>query len=290
VLGQSFGGFCAVSYLSLFPGGVREAMITGGLPGLSARAEDVYRLTYPAVARKAAAHYARYPGDVQRARDIARVLAGADVRLPDGRPFTVPALQALGQMLGTGAGTHELHFLLEDALDGDGELTDAFLHAAWSRLSFGPCPLYAILHEACYAQGAAPRWAAQRVRGELGGLDGTGALDGDGPLPFTGEMIYPWTVAQDPALAPLREAAELLAHREDWPPLYDQARLAACQVPVAAAVYYDDMYVPRQLSEATAAAIGGLKTWVTSEWEHDGLRVSDGAVLGRLIAMNRGDT
>jgi hypothetical protein len=58
---------------------------------------------------------------------------------------------------------------------------------------------------------------------------------------------------------------------------------------VAAAIYYEDMYVPRQLAEATAAAIGGLRTWVTSEWEHDGLRVSDGAVLGRLIAMNRGE-
>jgi pimeloyl-ACP methyl ester carboxylesterase len=289
VLGQSFGGFCAVSYLSLFPGGVREAMITGGLPGLSAPAEDVYRLTYPAVAQKAAAHYARYPGDVQRARDVARVVARSGVRLPDGRPFTVAALQALGQLLGAGAGSHELHFLLEDALDGDGELTDAFLHAAWARLSFAAWPLYALLHEACYAQGAATRWAAQRVRDELGGLDGLAALDGGEPLPLTGEMIYPWTVAQDPALAPLQEAAELLARTEDWPPLYDRARLAACPVPVAAAVYYDDMYVPRPLSEATAAAIGGLRAWVTSEWEHDGLRVSDGAVLGRLIAMNRGE-
>jgi pimeloyl-ACP methyl ester carboxylesterase len=290
VLGQSFGGFCAVSYLSLFPGGVREAMITGGLPGLSAAAEDVYRLTYPAVARKAAAHYARYPADVRRAGDIARALGRGDVRLPDGRPFTVPALQALGQMLGAGAGSHELHFLLEDALDGDGELTDAFLHAAWARLSLASSPLYAILHEACYAQQASTRWAAQRVRDELGGLDGLAALDGGEPLPFTGEMIYPWMVAQDPALAPLREAAGLLARTADWPPLYDPARLAACPVPVAAAIYYDDMYVPRQLSEATAAAIGGLRAWVTSEWEHDGLRVSDGAVLDRLIAMNRGET
>ena len=60
-------------------------------------------------------------------------------------------------------------------------------------------------------------------------------------------------------------------------------------MPAAAAVYYDDMYVPRALSCATAAAIGGLRAWVTSEWEHDGLRVSGGAVLDRLIAMNRGE-
>jgi hypothetical protein len=49
------------------------------------------------------------------------------------------------------------------------------------------------------------------------------------------------------------------------------------------------MYVPRALSEQTAAVVRGLRAWVTSEWEHDGLRVSGGAVLGRLIAMNRGE-
>ena len=97
VLGQSFGGFCAVTYLSFAPHGVREAMITGGLPGLAARAEDVYRLTYPIVARKVAAHYDRYPMDVERAREVARVIAGRrDARLPDGRRLTVEAFQALG--------------------------------------------------------------------------------------------------------------------------------------------------------------------------------------------------
>jgi hypothetical protein len=38
----------------------------------------------------------------------------------------------------------------------------------------------------------------------------------------------------------------------------------------------------------TAPAIRGLQTWVTSEYQHDGLRVSGGAVLDRLIAMVRG--
>ena len=37
-----------------------------------------------------------------------------------------------------------------------------------------------------------------------------------------------------------------------------------------------------------SGAIRGLRTWVTSEYEHDGLRVSSGAVLDRLIRMGRG--
>ena len=32
VLGQSYGGFCAVTYLSMHPQGMREAFIAGGLP------------------------------------------------------------------------------------------------------------------------------------------------------------------------------------------------------------------------------------------------------------------
>ncbi len=289
VLGQSFGGFCAVTYLSFAPHGVREAMITGGLPGLAASAEDVYRLTYPGVAGKVAAHYDRYPVDADRAREVARVVARGDARLPDGQPFTVEGLQALGHGLGTGDGSHRLHYLLEDALDGDGELTEGFLRAAWEQLSFAGCPLYAVLHEACYAHGDATRWAAQRVRAGLPAFDAAAALEAGATLLFTGEMVYPWMIAADPALAPLREAADALAERDGWPPLYDPARLAACDVPVAAAVYYGDMYVPRALSERTAAAIGGLRPWVTNEWEHDGLRVSGGAVLDRLIAMNRGE-
>jgi pimeloyl-ACP methyl ester carboxylesterase len=289
VLGQSFGGFCTVTYLSFAPHGIREAFITGGLPGLTVSADDVYRRTYPTVAAKNAAHYERYPDDADQARRVARHLAERDVRLPDGAPLSVQAFQALGSMIGQSTGGPGLHYLLEDPFAGD-DLSDAFLHAVQARLSFAAAPLYAVLHEACYAQGSATRWAAQRIRAEFAEFDAGPALDEDSPAPllFTGEMIYPWMIDADPVLRPLRGAADLLAERDDWPPLYDPSRLAANDVPVAAAVYYDDMYVDREFSMATARGIRGLRRWVTSEYEHDGLRVSSGAVLGRLIDMNRG--
>ena len=287
-LGQSYGGFCAVTYLSLAPEGLREVMITGGLPGLDATAEDVYRATYPRVAAKTAAHYERYPGDAERARRVARHLRERDVTLPNGQPLTVQAFQSLGHMLGMSTGSHTLHYLLEDPFAGD-ELSDEFLLAAQSRITTHNA-IYALLHEACYAQGkGSTGWAAQRVRAEFAGFDPAAALDGNGPLLFTGEMIYPWMVEGEPLLRPLREAAELLAERDEWPPLYDPARLAASGVPAAAAVYFDDMYVDAGFSLATAQAIGGLRPWVANEHEHDGLRVSRGAVLGRLIGMVKGE-
>jgi hypothetical protein len=89
------------------------------------------------------------------------------------------------------------------------------------------------------------------------------------------------------ALAPLREAAELLANVE-WPRLYDPDVLSRNDVPAAAAVYAEDMYVERAFSEETAGRIRGLKAWVTNEYQHDGLRADGDRILGRLIDLARG--
>ncbi|MFI5567205.1 alpha/beta fold hydrolase [Streptomyces sp. NPDC051740] len=291
VLGQSFGGFCTVTYLSMAPEGLDTAIVTGGLPSLDAHADDVYRAAYPRVERKVAAHYARYPQDVERARRIADHLLTHEVVLPNGYRLTVEAFQSLGRMLGGSDGSHRLHFLLEDAFvrtPGGHELSDAFQEQAQGLLSYAGHPLYALVHEAIYGQDARPTaWSAERVRAEFPRFDAAKALAGDEPLLFTGETIHPWMFDCDPALRPLRETAELLAARTDWTPLYDPARLAVNEVPVAAAVYHDDMYVDTAHSLRTARAIRGLRTWVTDEFEHDGLRAGGPRVLDRLLALAR---
>jgi hypothetical protein len=144
-------------------------------------------------------------------------------------------------------------------------------------------PLYAVLHEACWAQGQVTNWSAERVRAEYPQFDPDAT-----PLLFTGEMIYPWMFDEDPALVPLRETAEILATKVDWPPLYDVERLRTNEVPVAAAIYHDDMYVEYAFSLETAQRLGGCRWWVTSEFHHDGLR-SDARVLDRLLDMAAGE-
>ncbi len=146
-----------------------------------------------------------------------------------------------------------------------------------------------MLHEACYAQGFATSGPRSGSGPSSRRSTRPGRVDGDAPLLFTGEMIYPWMFEADPVLQPLGEAAELLAERDSWPLLYDPIRLGANEVPVAAAVYFDDMYVTGTISLRTAVSIRGLRPWVTNEYEHDGLRVSRGAVLDRLIEMARGN-
>jgi pimeloyl-ACP methyl ester carboxylesterase len=290
VLGQSFGGFCVTTYLSFAPEGLREAVITGGLPPLVAGAEKVYRATYPRVLERNRRYYERYPDDAKVTAEVVAALRAEPVRLPGGDPLTPRRLQLLGHSFGTRDGFERLHYLLEDAfVEGRGGrvLSDRFLHGVEAATStmFATNPLYAIVHEACYCQGAASRWAAERVRAEFPELD----LDSGGPVYFTGEMIYPWMFEEDAALRPLREAAELLAAFDAWPPLYGPAQLAANEVPCAAAVYYDDMYVDAGLSLEAARAVRGLRTWVTNEHEHDGLRRDGEELLDHLIALARGE-
>ena len=104
---------------------------------------------------------------------------------------------------------------------------------------------------------------------------------------LTGEHVVPWMFEELGGLAPLRDAAHLLAEH-DWPRLYDLDRLAANEVPAAAAVYAEDLYVERRFSEQTAAHVRGLRPWLTNEYEHNGLRADGARILGRLIDLARG--
>jgi pimeloyl-ACP methyl ester carboxylesterase len=289
VLGQSFGGFCATHYLSTAPEGLSTALITGGLPTLDGHADDVYRAAYPRIERKVAAHYARYPQDIERARRIAEYVLLNEPVLDGGYRLTVEAFQSLGILLGGGEGSHRLHYLLENAFVRTAQgtaLSDAFQEEVRPLLSYAGHPLYALVHEACYGQGERPTaWSAERVRADFPQFDAAKSLAGDGPVLFTGESVHPWTFDCDPALRPLRETADLLAERTDWPVLYDPARLAANEVPVAAAVYHDDMYVDTDHALKTARTIRGLRTYVTNEFEHDGVRAGGPRVLDRLLSL-----
>lgn len=287
LLGQSFGGFCSLSYLSRYPESLEAVLITGGLASLDAPVEEVYRRTFAKLAEKNAAYYARYPRDLERASEIAAAVDSGEVLLPSGDRLTRRRLQSLGIGHGSSTGFEALHHLLEGAfVDGPGgrQLAYAFLKEVEGMTAYDTNPIYALLHEAIYMQGAASGWAADRVRAEYPAFD-----DPAGPLLFTAEMIHPWMFEDWSVLAPLAPVAELLAARTDWPALYDPERLAANEVPVAAAVYHDDAYVPVDLSLETARRVKGLRAWVTSEYEHDGLRADGPRILDRLLGLVRGN-
>jgi pimeloyl-ACP methyl ester carboxylesterase len=268
VLGQSFGGFTTLCYLSQAPHGLREAFFTGGLPPIGRHPDEIYSATYARVVQRSDRYWERYPED--RARFEAAVALAP--RLASGDRLSHARLRQLGYLLGMSDGPEQVHAILELPPD-----SLAFAHDV-EAIEFARNPIYAILHESSYADGHATCWSAQRVMPPAYAED---------PTLLTGEHVYPWMFDELGALAPLREAADLLAGHE-WPALYDADVLAANEVPAAAAVYTDDAYVERRFSEETAAAVRGLRPWVTSEYEHNGLRADGGRILDRLIDLARG--
>ena len=286
IFGQSYGGFCALTYLSFAPEGVREALITGGLGPLSGPAEQVYEATFARLRSRNTEYFAKYPQDRELLARILAHVADTTERLPTGERLSPERVQMLGNYLGGNTRFDALHFALEDAfLDtSDGvRLSDTFLATVAAQVSRSTNPLYALLHESIYVQDSASNWAAQRV------LAKQPDFRPDAAAPFlTGEMVYPWYFEQDPALVPLRPLADVLAARTaGWGALYDLAQLGCNRVPAAAAVYTDDIYVDRDISLATAAAVKGLQVWETDEFHHDGIADDGEGIFARLLQMVR---
>ena len=274
LLGQSFGGFTTLRYLSAAASGVEKALFTGGLPTVGPGMDQVYATTWEGMIERSERHWARFPGDRDRFRRLADAAAAGTLRVAGGRSVGVETLRRLGHLLGASQGAERLHLLLD--LD---PASPAFSHDLAAALPFsGRNPLYAVIHESCWADGVATRWAAERTMP---------AAVAEDPTLLAGEHIHRELFAEDPELAPWAEAAHLLAEHE-WPRLYDEQALRAAEVPGAAAVYHDDAYVPREHSLATAALLPGVRTWVTSEYEHNGLRASGEGVLDHLLDLATG--
>ncbi|KAG8466944.1 hypothetical protein KFE25_008323 [Diacronema lutheri] len=324
LLGQSYGGFCILTYLSLFPASLERALLTCGLAPVGQSAEAVYRSTFERMRERNRRFYQRYPQDAPKVRAIARALRDAPAPLPSGGTLTVRRFLQLGLLLGSSTGFETLHQLLEAPFLGAHTMPPAgapvrlsreFLRDVEARQAgFETNPIYWLLHEAIYADGPhqPTAWAAHRVlRDELAGspfdvdaalahadaragADGAAAT-GDAaaaeppPLYLSGEMVYPWMAADYAELAPLAPAAELVARKADWPRLYDEDALRACAVPVAALVAYDDIYVERAFSERVAQLLGErCVIWVTNQFAHSGLR-DDPTVFAKLLEMSKGE-
>jgi pimeloyl-ACP methyl ester carboxylesterase len=273
VLGQSFGGFCVLRYLSVAPDSLSAAYITAGLPPIGTHVDEVYRATFDRVLERNRRFYERYPADRDRMREAVRHITADDVRLVDGDRLTGRRFRQAGNVLGMSDGAEKLHYLLETPFDGP-----AFSSDARDPMGLVRNPVYAVLHEAGWADGFATNWSAQRVLPQEYAHDET---------LFTGEHVFPWVFDDYSALHPLKEAAQILAAHE-WPALYDADVLKHNEVPAAAAIWVEDAYVESSFSVRTAGQVRGLRPWITNEYEHNGLRVAGDHILDRLMKLAAG--
>ncbi|NYI25965.1 proline iminopeptidase [Aeriscardovia aeriphila] len=285
-LGQSYGGFLTLTYLSLFPEALVASFTTGGIPAVPAQAEELYRHTYEKLQLKINTFYERYPQDKEILARIAARVARGDVKLPNGDILSVKRLQSLGSSFGMKPSFEQLHWLLDDAFDADGNLSTQFLQGVFARTTSYGDELYWTLQEGIYQDGSdsgrcePTNWAAQRVLNEHADLY---APQHD-PLMFTGEMALPWMFEEDSALKPFAQAEQLLQASTNWGKIYDENQLAHNEVPLTSAVYFEDMYVPQELSLRTLSHIPNSQAWVTNSYQHDGVRETS-SVFAHLLEL-----
>lgn len=274
LLGQSFGGFTSLHYLTVAASSLREVYFTGGLPPVERHCDEVYQATYRTQRDKCAEFFERFPearGHMRRAVDHCRA---GEVMLADGTALTPRLLRTIGSNLGFTGGAEALAYVLERD-----PRSSAFASDVSALLPFkARNPLYAIIHESSYSDGCVTSWSGQRMLPDDFADDET---------MFTSEHLFDWHFIDDLGLAPFRNVAAILAEHP-WPRLYDAEVLSNVDVRCAAAVFTTDPFVELDYSRETAALLSSMRTWETSEHDHNAIRVDGGAILDELFPLALG--
>ncbi len=282
VLGQSFGGFCLVHYMLRYPDSLRAALFTGGLPSISRGVDEVYKATFATVRARHEELFNAVPWAQERIAQVCEHLEQREEFLPTGERLSARRFRTIGTLLGQEGGAGTIATLLEAPFHPNGAMRTDVLAQIGALVSYESGPLYGVIHESIYG-GTVPgatAWSAQRVAERTPGFGADEGL-------LTGEHVFPFQFDEDPALRPFKEAAHELAAKDDWPNLYAGAagfNAADHGIRTAAAVYTQDMYVPRQFSLETAEALG-INVWENDHMQHDGLRKHGEAVLGKLLEI-----
>ncbi|EPE06351.1 proline iminopeptidase [Ophiostoma piceae UAMH 11346] len=302
IMGQSFGGFVSLTYLSFYSESLRESFITGGMAPVNMTPDVVYRATYTKAKKRNEAYFKKYPEDVQTLRQINTFLnnqpTGGEVPLPSGGVLTMHRVMTFGYMFGFHSGldsTHSLLLRMRTDIERFGILTRPTLVAIEQFFPLDVAPMYGLVHEAiyCYSKGVASSWAAMRVGREFPEFSWVDHQTTAKIAPekvgteflFSGEMIYPFMFDTFPELMEIKEAAHLLAERTEWDDLYDEAQLKQNTVPVYAATYIDDLYVDYGLAKETASKIGNVRMYETNGLYHNAARARSEEVMTQLFRL-----
>ncbi|KAK4459200.1 Alpha/Beta hydrolase protein [Cladorrhinum samala] len=297
IFGQSFGGFVCLSYLSKYPQGLREVFMTGGLAPIKRTPEEVYLALYKKVIERNEAYYKKYPEDISNVKAVARhiLTGGPGQRLPGGGYLTIDRLLGLGMSFGLHGGIDAVHSIIL-SLAMDLKQYNAFststLMSLERQVPLDANPIYAFLHEPIYCAkpGDAANHAAFRAGQNFEQFSwlrpGIISVSEDhSPLYFSGEMIYPSYYSSYPELEHIKDAAQILAQKSDWPELYDEDQLRRNEVPVFAVSFVDDMYVDFEFARETARIVKGIQVSETNRLYHNALRARSDEIFAQLFKM-----
>lgn len=299
-LGQSFGGFCSMTYMSTVQHPPRIMLLTGGIAPMLSDVYEVYGSLWERVKERNLRYYEIYRADIELVHSIVRKLLEQPVRLPSGGRLTARRFLSLGISLGSSPSSFaSFHELLSSAFVGgsfaaataedpsDLEFTRAFLKQIDSQQSFDDHPIYFWMHETIYGDGpehSPTSWAAHRAYEnkvkEASEFDyrKTSQTENE-PTLFFGEQVFPWMPEDFAELSGvgLRALANALAAKTDWTPLYNGEHMKIVhkdgRIRSAAVVYHEDMYVNFDACMKVTARDGPLgkcKLFVTNEYQHSG--------------------
>jgi len=327
VLGQSFGGFCIMTYLSIVSNPPKICLLTGGIAPMLTPIADVYTSLWERVKQRNFMYYERYPSDIDIVKKIVRALLDCPVKLPSGGNLTARRFLQLGFSFlgGSPSSFASLHNLLAVAFVGEDDdsktshsssssssqlavFSKMFLKQIDSIQPFDDHPIYFLLHESIYANGkgcSSTAWAAHSVYERLTKnpselrFDLTSTINSkDRPTIFFGEMVFPWMADGDYAELSglgMKLLANGLAQKDDWSEIYDAKQMRKAlgegKSKAAAAVYFDDMYVDFDASiqvTRRGAPLEKCKLWITNEYQHSGLRDNGAEIFSRLLHMVKG--
>jgi len=307
-IGQSYGGFCMMTYLSTIEHPPKVCLMTGGIAPMLTPAYDAYTRLWDRTHERNLMYYSMYPGDVSLIKRIVRALLKNPAKLPSGGRLTARRFLQYGMSLGGSPSSFaSMHSLFSSAfIDSvSDDLSRTFVKYFDSAQPFDDNPIYYWLHESIYANGpenSPSNWAAERAyldKPEEFDYQQTCQEDNSSPVLFFGEMVFPW-MSEDYAECSgvgCTVLANALAIKDDWSQLYDKANMRKALDPqrgvsrAAAAVYYGDMYVDFECSMKVAARGGPLehcKVYITNEYQHSGLRDDGGSIFSKLYGMATG--
>lgn len=310
-LGQSFGGFCMMTYLSLISNPPKICLLTGGIAPMLTNVDDVYKALRGRVKERNAKYYDRYPGDVDVVKRIVRRLASNPPKLPSGGVLTPRRFLQIGIGLGGSPSAFaSIHSLLASAFisDEDDDLSRAFLKAMDSEQPFDDHPIYFLMHESIYADSNSDcettNWSAYRAYEPDNAFDLKTSCESecDDPTLLTGEVVFPWMADGDYAELSgfgMRALAQSLADKNDWGCLYDCDNMRKALSldgtgisKAAAAIYYDDMYVDFDAAIKVTRRgnpLENCKVWISNEYQHSGLRDDGAMIFNKLLGMAKGE-
>lgn len=301
LLGQSYGGFLSITYLSLFSESIETVLITGGMPPLLSTVDEVYAATFKKQLARNLVYYEKFPNDNIYISYIINYLSTHKVILPNGGIFDVDRFRSFGLVLGTQNGVLALHLMIFKIYTElkFGKLTYGTKNQIMNFSGFETNTIYFLLQESIYlGNGMSSNWSAERTLAKQDNLQKKGELKYNNkviPMDmflFTGEIVSKSMLASYAELRKLSDLACKLHEYDSFGDLFNFEKLSTIKwedIPIVVQLYYNDPYVDFDNALKCLNTLE-FKFIVRNDLLHNGLHISpDDTLDGMFKVLKNGD-